>query len=49
MTCSDAARVCLWFVLQRYEVQLQPGDIIVAGTDGLWDNCFHEEIVSVLR
>ena len=27
----------------------QEGDIIVAATDGLWDNCFDEEIVSVLK
>ena len=35
--------------LQRYEVKLQQGDIIVAGTDGLWDNCFNEEILSVIK
>ena len=35
--------------LQRYEVQVQPGDIVVLGTDGLWDNCFNEEILSVLK
>ena len=34
---------------QRYEVQVQPGDIVVLGTDGLWDNCFNEEILSVLK
>lgn len=33
----------------RYKVELQPGDVIVAGTDGLWDNCFHNEILAVIR
>lgn len=34
---------------QRFDVTLQPGDIIVMGTDGLWDNCFDEEVASVIR
>lgn len=28
-----------------YRVPLQPGDIIVAGSDGLWDNAFEHEII----
>ncbi len=28
---------------------MQPGDVIVLGTDGLWDNCFDEEVASVLK
>jgi hypothetical protein len=28
---------------------VQPGDLVVLGTDGLWDNCFDEEVASVLR
>lgn len=34
---------------QRFEVAVQPGDVIVLGTDGLWDNCFDEEVASVLK
>ncbi|GLC41002.1 hypothetical protein PLESTB_000953400 [Pleodorina starrii] len=34
---------------QRFEVSVQPGDLIMLGTDGLWDNCFDEELACVLR
>jgi protein phosphatase PTC7 len=34
---------------QRFEILTQVGDIIIMGTDGLWDNCFDEEIMSVIR
>ncbi|KAG2437570.1 hypothetical protein HYH02_011212 [Chlamydomonas schloesseri] len=34
---------------QRFEVAVQPGDLLVLGTDGLWDNCFDEEVASVLK
>nr|BAU61579.1 serine/threonine phosphatase, family 2C [Gonium pectorale] len=34
---------------QRFVVALQQGDLIVLGTDGLWDNCFDEEVASVLK
>lgn len=27
----------------------QPTDVLVLGTDGLWDNCFDEEIASVIK
>ena len=31
-----------------YEVQLQSGDVIVAATDGLWDNLHTEELIPLL-
>ncbi|GFR43171.1 hypothetical protein Agub_g4221 [Astrephomene gubernaculifera] len=31
-----------------YRIALRPGDVIVAGTDGLWDNCYLSEIVPML-
>nr|BCL66240.1 hypothetical protein [Volvox reticuliferus] len=31
-----------------YSIALRPGDVIVAGSDGLWDNCYLEEIISLL-
>lgn len=31
-----------------YELSIEAGDVIVAGTDGLWDNVPQEEIVSVV-
>ncbi|KXZ57082.1 hypothetical protein GPECTOR_5000g1309 [Gonium pectorale] len=31
-----------------YNIALRPGDIIVAGTDGLWDNCYLTEILTLL-
>ena len=31
-----------------YEIPVQAGDLIVAGTDGLWDNVPQEEILSGL-
>ncbi|EFJ52734.1 Serine/threonine phosphatase, family 2C [Volvox carteri f. nagariensis] len=34
---------------QRFEIRVQPGDLILLGTDGLWDNCFDEELACVLR
>lgn len=34
-------------VLQRFELQVQPGDIIVTGSDGLWDNIFAEEAATI--
>eukprot|EP00798_Chlamydomonas_sp_ICE-L_P020119 gene20119-26849_t len=30
-----------------YNVPVQPGDVIVAGSDGLWDNCFDYEITEL--
>lgn len=31
-----------------YEVPVKAGDVIVAGTDGLWDNVHQEELISLL-
>nr|BBC28495.1 protein phospatase 2C [Eudorina sp. 2006-703-Eu-15] len=31
-----------------YSIALRPGDVIIAGTDGLWDNCYVTEIISLL-
>eukprot|EP01023_Acetabularia_acetabulum_P048870 TRINITY_DN5185_c0_g2_i1.p1 TRINITY_DN5185_c0_g2~~TRINITY_DN5185_c0_g2_i1.p1 ORF type:complete len:428 (+),score=95.58 TRINITY_DN5185_c0_g2_i1:90-1286(+) len=32
-----------------FDIPLQVGDVIVAGTDGLWDNCFPYEITKLLN
>lgn len=29
---------------EQFEVNVQAGDVVVLGTDGLWDNCFDEEV-----
>uniref|UniRef100_A0A7S0WYH8 Protein phosphatase n=1 Tax=Chlamydomonas leiostraca TaxID=1034604 RepID=A0A7S0WYH8_9CHLO len=34
---------------QRFELGVLPDDVIVMGTDGLWDNCFDEEVASVIN
>lgn len=34
---------------QEFKCQLRPGDIIVAGTDGLFDNVFAEEVAALVR
>ncbi|KAI8465998.1 MAG: phosphatase 2C-like domain-containing protein [Monoraphidium minutum] len=31
-----------------FEVPLQPGDVIVAGSDGLWDNAYDDDILALL-
>ncbi|GLC40993.1 hypothetical protein PLESTB_000954400 [Pleodorina starrii] len=31
-----------------YSIALRPGDVIIAGSDGLWDNCYVTEIISLL-
>lgn len=31
-----------------YELPVQPGDVVIAGTDGLWDNVPTEEIIQLL-
>jgi hypothetical protein len=31
-----------------YSVEVQPGDVVVTGSDGLWDNCFTEELLQLL-
>jgi hypothetical protein len=40
LPCNAAA-------MQRFDLQLQPGDIIVTGSDGLWDNIFAEEAATI--
>lgn len=31
-----------------HDVPVQPGDVIVAGSDGLWDNCYEHEMMPLL-
>lgn len=33
---------------QRINVDVQPGDLIIIGTDGLWDNLFDEDILEII-
>lgn len=33
---------------QRLAVEVQPGDLIIVGTDGLWDNLFDDDIMEVI-
>jgi protein phosphatase PTC7 len=33
---------------QRIAVEVQPGDLIITGTDGLWDNLFDDDIIEVV-
>jgi len=33
---------------QRLCVEVQPGDLVIAGTDGLWDNLFDDDILKIL-
>jgi protein phosphatase PTC7 len=33
---------------QRIRVEVQPDDLIILGTDGLWDNLFNEDIIEVV-
>lgn len=30
------------------ELELQPGDLIVMATDGVWDNLYMDELISLL-
>ena len=30
------------------ELAVQPGDVLLAGSDGLWDNCYDEELLRLL-
>ena len=45
---SASQRVCVEEG-QEYEVQVESGDLVLAGTDGLWDNLFFEEILNVVE
>lgn len=42
-------RTVWWCVPQIFAIQLQPEDIIIAGTDGLFDNVFPEESAALMR
>lgn len=44
---TECHPVCCCCLLQRFELQLEPGDIIVTGSDGLWDNIFAEEAATI--
>jgi protein phosphatase PTC7 len=33
---------------QRIQIEVQPDDLIIVGTDGLWDNLFDEDIIDVI-
>jgi protein phosphatase PTC7 len=33
---------------QRIQIEVQPDDLIILGTDGLWDNLFDEDIIDVI-
>jgi serine/threonine protein phosphatase PrpC len=41
------SKVICCAVLQRFEIPVQPGDIVVLGSDGLWDNVFSEEVATI--
>ena len=48
--CSDSFRTGIHVdvLLQCYSVPLKEGDIIVAGTDGVWDNLFDQECAALV-
>lgn len=33
---------------QRIQIEVQPDDLIILGTDGLWDNLFDDDIIDIL-
>lgn len=33
---------------QRIQVEVQPDDLVILGTDGLWDNLFDEDIIDIV-
>mmetsp|Transcript_22895 Transcript_22895/g.40754 ORF Transcript_22895/g.40754 Transcript_22895/m.40754 type:complete len:337 (-) Transcript_22895:252-1262(-) len=33
---------------QEYKLSVKPGDVVVMASDGLWDNCFSDEIASIV-
>lgn len=45
---ETACDMLLW-LLQVFAIQLQPEDIVIAGTDGLFDNVFPEESAALIR
>lgn len=35
-------------VLQKYEIDLEEGDVVITATDGLFDNLYEQEIASIV-
>lgn len=31
-----------------YSIGVQPGDVLIMGTDGLWDNAYNDEVLRFL-
>ncbi len=31
-----------------FELAVQPGDVLLAGSDGLWDNCYDSDLLQLL-
>lgn len=44
---SPPSCCCCCCTLQLFELELQPGDIIITGSDGVWDNIFAEEAATI--
>lgn len=36
------------FIIANVCMQVQPGDVLLAGSDGLWDNCYESELLQLL-
>jgi hypothetical protein len=36
------------FIIVNVSMQVQPGDVLLAGSDGLWDNCYESELLQLL-
>ena len=36
------------FTIVNVCIQVQPGDVLLAGSDGLWDNCYESELLQLL-
>ena len=50
-TCSSrqsGLRSANFWLLQVYSVPLKEGDVIIAGTDGVWDNLFDTECAALV-
>ena len=43
--CVDICTLVI--CLHGVQLQVQPGDIVVTGSDGLWDNIFAEEAATI--
>lgn len=40
--------LCLCHLVQVFTIPVAPGDVIIAGTDGLFDNLYNNEITAVV-